>query len=153
MISNNWLIENLNAEIEKFDGSAYVLPKHQNAAFKSCCALLSGNDQATNLSKARLRARGQARTSLRDIFLGVGPEVFLLCCISTSISRLATLSKLSLVPDLRKWWREASRPKGLVDSAKELCKTHSIPALVAGTGEGLLESAGELAIRANRLHQ
>ena len=133
MISNNWLLENLNAEIAKFDDSVYVSPKHQMKALELCRDLLSyDRNQVATLSKARLRAREHARTALIDTFLGVGPEAFILCSISTSISRLAKTSLPSLVPDLRKWWKAASHPQGLIVSAKDLCETYSIPALVAG---------------------
>ena len=133
MVSNKWLIENLDAEIAKFDESAYVLPSHQLKALETCLNLITEDpDKAAQFSKPRRNAREHARTALKDIFSGVAPEVFLLCSLSTSISRLAKVAQTSLVPDLRKWWKTTSCPQGLVDSARLLCENYSIPELVGG---------------------
>ena len=139
MVSNKWLIENLDAEIAKFDESAYDLPEHQIKALESCLKLVADGDKPAGFSRQRQDERKHARTALTDIFTGVAPEVFLLCCLSTSISRLTKVVRTSLVPDLRRWWKATSPPQGLVDSAKELCQNYSIPELVISTKKGHYE--------------
>ena len=86
MASNTWFIELLESERATFDDSPVPLPKYQNDGFTLCCELLR-EDQVSlaKRSKQRRSTRVQAHTLLSDIFLGVGPEVFLLCTLSTSI--------------------------------------------------------------------
>ena len=149
MVSNKWLLENLDAEIAKFDESAYNLPKHQIKALELCLKLIAGEGEA-EFSRQRREARQHARTALTDTFSGVAPEVFILCCMSTSVSRLAQVVRTSLVPDLRKWWKATSPPQGLVDSAKELCQNYLIPELVIATKKGhyhVPNSTSELATK------
>ncbi|KAF7509569.1 hypothetical protein GJ744_007969 [Endocarpon pusillum] len=131
MASNTWFIELLESERATFDDSPFPLPKHQNDAFTLCCELLR-EDQVSlaKRSKQRRSTRVQARTLLSDIFLGVGPEVFLLCTLSTSISKIASVALKGLVPELRRWWKAASHPHGLTETAKELCEANSISSLV-----------------------
>lgn len=135
MISHRWLIDNLEAELAKFDDSVYSLPEYRIRAFKSCVKLLSDDTNFAGLSKGRRKSLKHARTVLKDVFQGIGPEVFILCCMSTSISRLANTSHDSLIPDLRKWWKPIDPPQGLVGSAKELCESYSVGSLITASEE------------------
>jgi len=131
MSSTRWFIELLECERAKFDHGAYPLPKHQKDAFDLCCDLLK--EEETSLakrSKQRRSTRSRAHTLLSDVFLGVGPEVFLLCTLCTTISKLATIPLKSLIPELRRWWKTVSRPAGLTETAKELCTANFIGSLV-----------------------
>lgn len=85
----------------------------------------------TNRSKQRRSTRSRVHTLLRDVFLCVGPEVFVLCTLSTSISKLATVSLENIIPELRRWWKAVSQPRGLTETARELCEASSINSLMA----------------------
>ena len=132
MASNGWFLELLDCERATFDDDAYPLPKHQKDAFELCCELLKEEETSmANRSKQRRSIRYRARTLLSDVFSGVGPEVFLLCTLCTTISKLATVSLKVLIPELRRWWKTVSHPTGLTETARELCEANSISSLVA----------------------
>ena len=132
MASNGWFLELLDRERATLDEDAYPLPKHQMDAFELCCDVLT--EEETSLakrSKQRRSSRSRAYTLLGDVFLGAGPEVFLLCTLCTSISKLATVSLKGLIPELRRWWKTVPHPAGLTETARELCEANSINSLVA----------------------
>ncbi len=121
------LIELLETERRAFDDDAYPLPKHQIDRFRSCCELLvEDDDSLRKRSKQRRSCRAKVKTLLGDVFLSVGPEVFLLCTIAATISTLGQVVLSHLVPDLRRWWNAVAHPTGLTKTANTLCKIHSI---------------------------
>lgn len=127
MSSTRWFVELLECERATFDDDAYPLPKHQKDAFEVCCELLKEEETSmAKRSKQRRSTRHRAHTLLCDVFSGVGPEVFLLCTLCTTISKLATVSLKSLIPELRRWWKTVSHPAGLTETARELCEANSI---------------------------
>ncbi|MCJ1356466.1 MAG: hypothetical protein MMC33_006461, partial [Icmadophila ericetorum] len=75
--------------------------------------------------------RDTARNVLIDIFVGVGPEVFLLCSLNVPISKLSTTKQKDVLPTLRSWWKTASRLKGLRAIATVLCESSSISTLIS----------------------
>ena len=132
MSSTRWFVELLDCERATFDDDAYPLPKHQKDSFELCCELLKEEETSmAKRSKQRRSTRYRARTLLSDVFSGVGLEVFLLCTLCTTISKLATVSLKTLIPELRRWWKTVSHPAGLTETARELCKANSISSLVA----------------------
>ena len=82
-------------------------------------------------SKQRRSTRYRARTPLSDVFSGVELEVFLLCTLCITSSKLATVSLKILIPELRRWWKTVSHSAGLTEPARELCKANSINSLMA----------------------
>ena len=127
-----WFIELLECERATFDDDPYPMPKHQKDAFELCCELLKEDETSmARQSRQRRSTRYRARTFLRDVYSGVGPEVFLLCTLCTTIPKLATVPLKGPIPELRRWWKTVSHPKGLTGTAGELCKANSISSLVA----------------------
>jgi hypothetical protein len=137
-MSTAWLIELLDAERKTFDDDAYPLPKLQADRFDLCCALLKEKgDVEGERSKQRRSFRQKVRALLADIFLNVGREVFLLCCISTTISRLGTVpARHSIIADLRAFSKRTPHPTGLTKVASELCKANSISEVVISLRNG-----------------
>src|SRR5436190_1032896 len=76
-------------------------------------------------------AKPQVRTLLADLFLGLGPEVFLLCTFAAPITKLTTVIQQGLLPDLGKWWKRVSHPRGLTEVANKLCETSLISTLIS----------------------
>ncbi|KAI9780729.1 MAG: hypothetical protein M1816_002682 [Peltula sp. TS41687] len=129
MATHKWFIELLESQRATFDDEAYPLPKYQSDAFQSCYELMREHPFSKR-SKQRRSTMMQTHTLLTDVFLSVGPEVFLLCTLSTSISKLATITLKGLVPELRRWWKTVSHPQGLSKTANELCQANSVDTLV-----------------------
>jgi hypothetical protein len=100
--SNIWLIEQLEKERAIFDDNTYPLLSDQTDAFKSCYDLQ--REDAVSLEKRSKQRRSQrvpARTLLMDVFLGVGPEVFILCVLALPMSKLDKLKPKGLILERR----------------------------------------------------
>ena len=124
-------IEKLEIERARFGNDAHPLPNHQNTAFESSCELLQENAASLNhRSKPQRNLRLRARTLLIDVFVGLGPEVFLLCTLAAAVTKLSTISQRDLFPNLRAWWNIAEHPHGLTECANGLCDSKSIGALI-----------------------
>ncbi|OCL14011.1 hypothetical protein AOQ84DRAFT_69950 [Glonium stellatum] len=100
--SNDWLIEQLEKERATFNNDTYPLLSYQIDAFRSCYDLL--REDMVSLAKRSKQSRSErlrARTFLMDVFLGVGPEVFLLCILAAPISKLHKITPKGLLPKLQ----------------------------------------------------
>lgn len=142
MLSNKLLattfIEQLEAERVTFDDDTHSLPKYQKDAFESCCQLLQEDGASlAQRSKQHRSSRLRARTLLIDVFDGFGAEVFLLCTLATTITRLFTITHKDLFPMLRTWWKTAEHPHGLRECADGLCDANSIAIFIVASREGL----------------
>jgi hypothetical protein len=116
--SNGRLIQLVEIERQKFDESTRTLTAKQNDAFDVWCDLLRENDRRlAKRSKERRSKRLRARALLEHVFTELGPEVFLLCTLATSITWLAEKPREDLVPDLRNWWTTVPHPQGLTKTA------------------------------------
>lgn len=132
--SNDWLIEQLEKERTTFNNDTYPLLSYQIDAFRSCYDLL--REDVVSLAKRSKQSRSErlrARTFLMDVFLGVGPEVFLLCILAAPISKLHKITPKGLLPKLQSWWKSASHPQGLTAAATELCEANSISTLISSS--------------------
>ncbi len=130
-MSATTFFERLEMERATFDDEAHPLPKYQKDAFESCCKLLQ--EDAASLaqrSKQHRSSRLRARTLLIDVFNGLGTEVFLLCTLATTITKLSTITHSDLFPKLRAWWKTAEHPHGLTECANGLCDVNSIGAFI-----------------------
>jgi hypothetical protein len=131
-LSNELFIRQLEIERQKFDDSTLTLaPKHIDA-FNNWCDLL--HESATSLkrkSKSTRSRRLKARDLISDIFSKLGPEVFLLCALATTITPLAGKSHSNLIADLQSWWKNVPHPQGLTQTASAICETNSIGILTA----------------------
>ncbi|PVH98632.1 hypothetical protein DM02DRAFT_530790 [Periconia macrospinosa] len=126
------LLERVERERATFDDEKVPLLSYQASAFISSYDLL--REDAVSLakrSKQRRSERLRARTLLVDVFTGVSPEVFLLCVITTPITKLEKIPPKDIIPMLRVWWRAAPHPRGLTAVATELCDTNSIRTLIS----------------------
>ena len=132
--SSAWLITELERELKTFDDNAYPLPTYQRAKFKAHEQLLreDASTLATKPSQYRSR-RLRFRALLEDIFLGLGPAVFVLCTISTTPTNLTAVERQGLIPELRKWWEKISHPRGLATVAAKLCGDYAIRSLIGGS--------------------
>ena len=92
-----------------------------------CCRLLQGNPmfQTQNSTKHRY-SRLRARTFLLDVFTGLSAEIFLLCTLAVSTTDLSKIPHKNM---FREWWRTAPHPRGLTETANELCAANSIGTL------------------------
>lgn len=126
------LIQRLDLERQKFDENVQVLPQKQVDAFNRCLDLLQ--ESAPSLAKRTRQARSRrlrGRTILANIFSKVGPEVFLLCASAQAISTLTEKPPDNLITQLQSWWAGVSHPRGLTETANQICETNSIRTLVA----------------------
>jgi len=128
------LIPRLDLERRKFDENAQVLVESQVDAFNKCRDLLK--ESAASLAKRPKQTRSRrlrARTNLANIFSKIGPDVFLLCALGQSISKLGDKlpNDFDLVTQLQSWWASVSHPRGLTGAANGICETNSISTLVA----------------------
>ena len=131
---NEWLIARLDLERQKFDENAQLLQQNQVDAFNKCLDLLQ--ESATSLANRPRQSRSRrlrARTNLTSIFSKIGPEVFLLCALAQSISKLGQKppDNLDLVAQLQSWWASVSHPRGLTETANTICEANAISTLVA----------------------
>ena len=130
--SDESIIRKIETERQKFANGACPLLQGQSDAFDVWCNLMQ--ESATSLRKCSRQHRSRrlrARTLLGNIFSKLGPEVFLLCALATTISKLAETPREEFVTKLQSWWTEASHPQGLTQIAKEICEANSIETLVA----------------------
>ena len=131
MALQNWLIATIGETLLNFDDVAYPLTNHQQNAFQGCCRLLEETESSLQrLSRTQRNTRQRARDLLVDIYRGVGTEVFLLCALSITISKLGAVPQKNLLPQLRKWWNTTSRPKGLSETSTTLCKEAGIAEVI-----------------------
>lgn len=130
--SNESLIQQVEIEWKNFDESTRALTAKQSKAFDVWCDLLrEGDVQLKKRSKERRSKRLRARALSERVFMELGPEVFLLCTLATSITKLAENPRENLVPDLRKWWATVPHPQGLTKTANEVCEVKLIAELIA----------------------
>jgi len=127
---NSWFISLLVDELGTFEDETHPLLERQQAAFSACYALLREALSLNQIPKQSYSRKKRAYTLLVDVLLGVGPEVFLLCTLSSNISKLATVEQKNLITDLRKWWKSSEHPPGLTTIAKTLCEANNIYELV-----------------------
>lgn len=124
-------VEQLEIERSGFDDDAHPLPRYQYDAFCLCRDLLLESDvsQAQRSRQHRI-SRQRVRNLLIDVYRDLGAEVFLLCTLAASITKLATITHKDLFPKLRTWWKAAACPHGLTEIASELHDAHLSDALV-----------------------
>ncbi|KFZ04063.1 hypothetical protein V501_09252, partial [Pseudogymnoascus sp. VKM F-4519 (FW-2642)] len=120
-----------------FDDDTYPLPQHQKHSFDLYVELFQEDAISfAKRSKQRRSARLKARTLLSDVFIALGSQVFFLCALAVAISTLDTVEIKGLVPTLRQWWTTVSHPKGLVETANQVCTASSISALISKGSTG-----------------
>jgi len=130
--SDESIIEQFETERQNFSESACPLLPKQSDGFDAWCNLLQ--ESATSLVKRSRQHRSRrlrARTLLGNVFSKLGPEVFLLCTLATTISKLAETRREDFVTKLQIWWTKASHPQGLTQTANKICEDNSIATLVA----------------------
>jgi hypothetical protein len=129
-------IQLLEAKAKTFHENNRSLRTEEEKLFKSWLTLLEETyDTLEERSTSWRSTRVQARTLLCDIFAKIGPEVFLLCTLTTTISKLAEPNlRKNCVPALEAWWMTTTAPKRLTELASERCKKHSISNTVADLG-------------------
>jgi hypothetical protein len=124
-------VKQVENEEAKFDDDTCPLRDDQLAAFHSCCELFQ--QDLTLVSKAQRYRVLRTRKLLRDVFLHIGVEVFLLCSLATSITVLGKLDLEDLFPKLRRWWKSVTTRTGLRETARKLCADNKVSDLVGDT--------------------
>jgi hypothetical protein len=120
-----WFILQLDIKRQTFEESIRPLNKKESQSFQSWLDLLQDtNKSLPKPSRSNRSRRSIARTLLKDIFLNLGPDVFLLCTLAISYTRLAEsrLRSENLTSLVRSWWSTVSHPKGLTATASDLCE-------------------------------
>lgn len=124
------ITERLEPEKSTFDDTPHPLLGYQQDAFQRCCDLLRDSTMSqTQKPTKHLYSRLRARTFLLDVFTGLGAEVFLLCVLAVSITDLSKIPHRGIFPTLREWWKTATHPRGLTETANELCASISITSM------------------------
>jgi hypothetical protein len=120
-------ISTLRCALSTFDDSISGLLPPQRRMFKSCSSVLrESKESIAKRSKAQRCVVLRARQLLADIFQTVGKEVFFLCAITMSVSKLNTIASTVLLPQVRSWWSNQRPPRGLVQAASASCNATSI---------------------------
>lgn len=115
--------ERLRKELETFDDDARPLLSSQLNAFQACSKLIKEQPLARmQITKKQRYGRLRGRTFLLDVFHNLGPELFILCCLTISISELSRIGQKDAVPKLREWWKCVNHPRGLTEIAGTLCR-------------------------------
>lgn len=131
-LMNDWFIQKLNSQLVTFDDDTCELLLCQQSAFELCCALIQeSKDSLKKRSRQRRSVVIRARSFLANIFHALGREVFLLCSIAVSISKLSEIASGVLLPEIRKWWETQSCPLGVTTVATALCDANSIGTFIS----------------------
>jgi hypothetical protein len=111
-------LELLNIARGTFSNDYIPLHDKKIAAIKKCADLVAIDPRSIlrNVLKSR------AHTILTDIWTYSHPEVFVLCSIATTITRLGGLKSTDYIRKLREWWDKADKPDGLRQTVKKLAK-------------------------------
>lgn len=141
--SNESLINLLEAEMKAFGDHPCPLLSWQLEAFHAYRTILEEDDASFALrSKQRRSELGRVRDLLTDIFVGLGIEVFLLCILAIQPSKLAPIRPRAFIPLLRRWWSVSSPPRGLTLTAKEICETYAVDAVVSSLRSSKISKIG-----------
>ncbi|KAK5079437.1 hypothetical protein LTS08_000013 [Lithohypha guttulata] len=128
--TSGWLINELKIQKDTFDDTTYPLPSYQLTKFESCIQLLQESTKSlSHRSSPQSGRRTRVRVLLKDIFLALNSEVFLLCTLAASITTLADVAQQGLIRDLGNWWKETAHPQGLSGIGSKLCDTFSVSTL------------------------
>jgi hypothetical protein len=101
MERNNWFFHLLEEERKTFNNKNFTLLSRQVNAFRPFYELLQEEEASINKrSSARKSVRLRVRALLEDVFTTLSLEVFLLCTLSTSITKLAIVYPKGLLLDL-----------------------------------------------------
>ena len=122
-----WLLTLLEESRKAFEEGRYLSHDRMKVAFKRWNDLIL-EDEASLLrrSSARRSIRRRARALLRDIYQAQGPDVFLLCTLATSATRLATVDPKGITTSVEGWWNTVVHPNSLSAAARRICGEFSI---------------------------
>lgn len=130
------LIQQLEGKVRTFHDETRSLLSYEQELFKLCVDLLTETAKRLKaLSPSWRSTRLQARTLLCNVFSNMGPEVFLLCTVTISISKLAEgnhAARENRVSAIKEWWTTVTAPERLKILASQLCEAHSIRVAVTG---------------------
>lgn len=128
---SEWLISTLRREMTTFDDTTSSLLERQNKAFSLHCDLLREDEASLETRSSSTRSvRLRAREVLKNIFQVLGPEIFLLCTLSVSITKLGEIAPRTRISTLQSWWDAIEPPQGLVTIAKAKCDENAIETLI-----------------------
>lgn len=137
--NDGWVIESVEKEHATFDDEPQPLLSWQIRAVESYRELLQEDQiSLTKRSKQRRSERLRVRTLFGDIFIALGPEVFLLCVLAGPISRWNSVTPRDIIPELRRWWKNRPHPHGLSTMATEACESYAIRNLVTSSPKNYL---------------
>jgi hypothetical protein len=121
------LISRLDDALSTFDDSIVDLLPPQRRMFRSWSSVLQENEESiAKRSRAQRSVVLRTRQLLADIFQTVGKEVFFLCAITFSVSKLNLIVSKVQLRQIRSWWSKQRPPRGLVETASSFCNASSI---------------------------
>lgn len=138
-MDHNKFIKQLDEVKELFRETKVSLSTYQKHQFEECFTLLREDELTPVKGERREDRRKRTRTLLADVFLVLGSEVFLLCTLAASITKLSEIRQRKLIPALQKWWNDTAHPQGLTETAAELCRDYSISTLVSAKKRNISE--------------
>lgn len=114
-LTDEELLELLDIARKSFSNDYIPLHDTKIAAIKKCADLVA----IDRSSIVRNALKSRAHTILTDIGK-YHPEVFVLCSIATTITRLGSLKSKDYIRKLREWWDNAKKPDGLRQTVEQL---------------------------------
>ena len=127
MEKNSWFYESLEKKRKDFEEGSYTIVSRLKTTFSRWDVLVREDDASLqNRSSGRRSIRRRARDLIREVYEAMDPDVFLLCTLVTSISKLATVKTEGLIRDLSQWWKAKPHPYALTEASTALCKEYSV---------------------------
>jgi hypothetical protein len=116
-LTDEKLLELVEKERHTFSGDYFPLHHKNLDAVKKCSDLIAQDRNSIHRNTPKTRAH----TILTDIWAHL-PEVFVLCSLAITPTRLGTLKSRDYLRKLLKWWEKAEQPKALVETIIRLSK-------------------------------
>lgn len=122
-------IKQLALSYSQFDDDDRELADEENESIRLCCDLFH-HTSTELLSTSQQYRRIRARNFLKEVYLKVGAEVFLLCMLTWSITALGKFDSKTFLPKCLQWWKTTPTKKGLKSAADKICNDYGIEKLV-----------------------
>jgi hypothetical protein len=112
----------LKRERDTFDGKIRPLLTYQDKRLQLCLSLLNEDAGSKTRSEAQRFMRARVRRFLIEVLNRFGAELFLLCCMGTTLTNLAKFDIDESILSLSQWWEsDSERPVGLTAKAEGIC--------------------------------
>ena len=141
--SSELIVDQLNQVLLTFGDQPKPLTVSQQREIQKFIDFL--NKDLTKLGTSARYAQLRARPLLRDIYKQLGPEVFILCALGSSITQIGKLpDDTKLLGRLSEWWGLSAHPSGLQQISSLIRKDHELDALVYGSHDAKGDTGSSL---------